>query len=939
MAKFDPTGTKIIYSTYLGGDQRDYLAGIAVDSEGNAYIAGTTGPAYSTASPPSSSGGGNAFVKKLNPTGSALLYTRYIGGDTGANGIAVDSKGNATIAGYSFGPDFPGVHPLPVQPTVKSLYVTNDGGLTWRLLNHGLTATYINSLAIDPTSPSTLYAATSSGLYKSTDAGANWTQLLPSATVGYTVTIDPTRSSTVYVTYTTAGSGPYMFLARSNDGGATWTDLSANFPPSFPAPEPIGAFAIDPAHSNVLWAILIHYTTSAAVMSTDSGNHWQVAYTFPPGLSSDPLAGEKLLIDPKNSSRIYACCVDDPFTPGSGAINRSDDGGKSWIQLPFGIVAPWIDPHNSNTLYGEGYGGLEKSTDAGMTWSVVPLPGGTSSSPSTLQALAVDANGALRVLTTLGYLLNSSDGGVTWTKVNGQSAPEASILAIDPTNPSTIYIGSGVFLGPVRPAEHAFAAKLDDLGTIQWATLLGGSRRDVAQAVALDPAGNAYVTGITTSDDFPTVNPFQAVRGGYTATNAFVSKISADGSSLMYSSFLGGTGMDSANAIAVDAAGNAYVAGKTSGGGFPVVAPPNPQPVNPASASFVAKVNQGGSRLVYSTLLTGSAGYPVADQANTIGVDAQGRATIAGITGDFTLPLINPMQLDAGLGTNFITTISASGSSLDFSTYLGELHTDIESLAIGSNGSLWIAGDSGLARIDFQTPEAQPGVPQVFNVYNAASFHPGDTVAPGEIVTLIGQELAPGAQAAGSGSLPTNMQGVSVSMGGVNAPLFYVSPGQINFQVPVEIPLGSGSLAVQRGTQMSTMQTVSIVPSAPGLFVKNPGVVDTPAIVHASDFSYVAEQNPAYPGEYLAAFCTGLGTTNPAAISGQPATAAAPITAYIYAALDSEAQQVLYAGLAPGFIGLYQINFRLSESETPGLKRVVFEVGSGLTNLGPIWVH
>jgi uncharacterized protein (TIGR03437 family) len=183
------------------------------------------------------------------------------------------------------------------------------------------------------------------------------------------------------------------------------------------------------------------------------------------------------------------------------------------------------------------------------------------------------------------------------------------------------------------------------------------------------------------------------------------------------------------------------------------------------------------------------------------------------------------------------------------------------------------------------------------------------------------------------------MQGVSVLIGGVNAPLFYVSPGQINFQVPVEIPLGSGSLAVQRGTQMSAVRTVSIVASAPGLFVKNPGVVDTPAIVHASDFSYVTEQNPAHPGEYLAAFCTGLGPTNPAAISGQPATAAAPITGYISASLDGFGQPVSYAGLAPGFVGLYQINFRLIDSETPGLKRVEFAVSSGFTNLGPIWVH
>ena len=315
---------------------------------------------------------------------------------------------------------------------------------------------------------------------------------------------------------------------------------------------------------------------------------------------------------------------------------------------------------------------------------------------------------------------------------------------------------------------------------------------------------------------------------------------------------------------------------------------------------------------------------------------------MAGITIDSTFSLVNPLQPTFGLGSNFIALLSASGNSLDFSTYLGDLHNDINihALALDRSGALWMTGISGLLRIDFRTPAVQPGVPQVFAVYNAASYRIGDVVAPGEIVTLIGQELAPAAQTATSGSLPRMMQGVSVSIGGVAAPLFYVSPEQINFQLPVEIPLGSGSLVVNRGTQMSAVRTVGIVASAPGLFAATADVRSTPVVVHANDFSLVTEQNPGHPGEYLAAFCTGLGATTPPATSGEPATAAALINASIFAEFDTGGEiPVSYAGLAPGWVGLYQVNFRISESETPGRKQLLFVIDSNPTNQAPIWVH
>lgn len=941
VAKFDPAGTTLIYSRYLAGPPVDPWASVAADSAGNAYVAFTERwPSFGEPPQP-----GNATVEKLSPDGSTVVYSRSLGGNTAAKAIAVDVNENVIIAGNSTGTSFPSLHPLPIQPSVKSLYVTNDGGATWRALNNGLIATNINSLAVDPKNPSTLFAATSNGLYKSTDSGAHWSQLLPDAAVASSVVIDPRNSSNVNVTYTNASG---TFLARSADSGQTWAKISDNFPPQLGA---IDAVAIDPSDSSKLWAIIITPNRSSTVIqSVDSGDHWQVVYAFPPDdRLTLTLVGMKLLIDPKNSSRLYACCIYTPYAVGTGGVYRSDDGGNTWVQGqigplggPLGILSPWLDPQSSSVLYGDWYYGLQRSIDAGMTWNYVSLPSGIADHGYEPGSFALDATGTLYLLNDFGFMLKSADAGESWTTTKGPWAPLASIVAIDPINSSTIYVASGASsqLGGTPP-QHAFAAKLDASGAIRWATLVGGSGQDSANSVAVDVAGNAYLTGQTNSDDFPAVNAFQTVRGKNTfaTASAFVTKISADGSKLLYSSFLGGNGIDSGNGIAVDAMGNAYIAGGTSFGVFSVVAPLTPQPVNPKAASFLAKVNPTGDKLLYSTLLSGTTS-PTSDEAVAVAVDPRGRAIVVGATADPTIPLVNPIQPTIDGQSNFVTTLSASGNAIDFSTYLGnEQFGRITDLASAPNGSLWIAGANGLARIDFQPPVAQPGIPQVFAVQNAASYIPSSTIAPGEIVTLAGQELAASSQTASSGSLPRAMQGASVLIGGLAAPLFYVSPTQINFEVPVELPLGPAALVVQRGDQQSAVQNLNIVAAQPGLFPATNDVRGTPLVVHAADFSLVTEQNPAHPGEYLAAFFTGLGATIPAAISGEPATGPASLAGGIIAFLGGVGQTVSYAGLAPGWVGLYQVNFVLRADVSPGQNQLFLYVGQYDSNQAQIWVR
>ncbi|MGA2966748.1 MAG: SBBP repeat-containing protein [Terriglobales bacterium] len=165
-----------------------------------------------------------------------------------------------------------------------------------------------------------------------------------------------------------------------------------------------------------------------------------------------------------------------------------------------------------------------------------------------------------------------------------------------------------------------------------YSTYLGGSGTDGGSGIALDSAGNAYVTGSTGSTDFPTMNPLQPTNHstGMYPDNVFVTEINAAGSALVYSTYLGGSGMDFGYGIAVDSADNAYIVGLTQSTDFPTM-----NPLQPANAGveygsrngFVTKLNSTGSALVYSTYLGGSSGE---DFGVGIAVDGVGDAYVVG---------------------------------------------------------------------------------------------------------------------------------------------------------------------------------------------------------------------------------------------------------------------------------------------------------------------
>ena len=250
--------------------------------------------------------------------------------------------------------------------------------------------------------------------------------------------------------------------------------------------------------------------------------------------------------------------------------------------------------------------------------------------------------------------------------------------------PSLHYSGSG----------DAFVAKIKADGTaLVYCGYIGGTQQDIAYGIAVDKNGNAYVAGKTFSDEatFPVkVGPSLVQSGGF---DGFVAKVKADGTGLVYAGFIGGSDDDTANAIAVDAAGNAYVAGFTYSDqlSFPVKVGPDLN-FNGDTDAFVAKVKADGTGLVYAGYIGGAGG----DNATAIAVDALGNAYVTGSTtsDQTTLPVkVGPGLSYHGTSDAFVGKVKSDGSGLVYLGYIGGTGTDGgRGIAVDTAGNAYVTG-------------------------------------------------------------------------------------------------------------------------------------------------------------------------------------------------------------------------------------------------------
>ncbi len=471
---------------------------------------------------------------------------------------------------------------------------------------------------------------------------------------------------------------------------------------------------------------------------------------------------------------------------------------------------------------------------------------------------------------------NPTGSELLYSTYLGGTLPDAAYgLALDGSN--SVYITgrtqSANFptRNPMQAAlkgqQDVFVARFAPDGSLAYSTYLGGEPmetgardEEAGYSIAVDQLQNVYITGFTTTPSFPTVNAIQRNFGG--VEDVFVCKLNSAGSALVYSTFLGGDRAEEARAIAVDALGNAYITGYTFSLNFPTVNAL--QPIYGGNVdAFVAKINATGTELIYSTFLGGSGGENtglVADitPVGGIAVDNLGNAYLTGKTESDNFPVVRAVQPSLrGDNDAFVAKINPAGSELIYSTYLGSTFTGNNGfdergldLAIDRFGSAFVTGQvlkndfltilpvqqnygGGLSDA-FITKISTPDILTIATV-SAASFT-GPSLAPAEIVAAFGFSLASGVEVAQSTPLPTSLLGTSVKVKDKNnnellAPLFFVSPAQVNFQIPPGIVPGKATITITNSMNNSISATVLIEKTAPGLFTANANGLGVPAAV------------------------------------------------------------------------------------------------------------
>lgn len=405
----------------------------------------------------------------------------------------------------------------------------------------------------------------------------------------------------------------------------------------------------------------------------------------------------------------------------AGATNSTNFPGTSGPGTSFDVFVSKLSADGSTLLYSTLLGG--NGDDIGLGIAVNTLGAFVvGNTESTNFPVTTPVLGSVGIQNTFVAKLDLTVGtALQVTRIGGSGTDSGNAIAVD-SNGNT-YIGGqtgSTDFPTVLPIQatlggtfDGFVAELNAAGTaLTYSTYLGGSSGDLVTGIGLDGSNNAYVTGITLSSNFPTTpGAFQTAQKG-SDDNAFVSAIKADGSALIYSTYLGGSAVNDALALAVDSAGEAYITGDTSSTDFPTANPVQSTLAGTTNV-FVSKLTADGTALEFSTYFGGSqttaanvqAATAQADEGTGIALDAFNDVYVTGRTNSTNYPTSGSAFQTALNGNSdaFITELSSSGFTV-YSSYLGGTgdenfiginpSTSIGAVAVDSSSNAYLAGST-----------------------------------------------------------------------------------------------------------------------------------------------------------------------------------------------------------------------------------------------------
>jgi uncharacterized protein (TIGR03437 family) len=534
---------------------------------------------------------------------------------------------------------------------------------------------------------------------------------------------------------------------------------------------------------------------------------------------------------------------------------------------------------------------------------------------------------------------------------------------------------------PTPPASfngYGFVSVLDtNLATLLYSTLLGdpnvspagGATISEAFGIAVDPTGNFYVVGVTSSPSLPTTaGAFQRTLGVANSIPlaGFAAKfgpVTTSGATLTYLTYLEATGVgfgDFPSGVAADGQGNAYVGGYTNSPTFPVTtgAYNTPCPLNGARlcpAAFVTKLNPTGTGLVWSALVE------PADFFSSIQLDAKGNVYVAGHNaGAGSFVPVNPVQTGLNSGGGFVAELDPTGSTLLFSSLIQGGFT-MKGLAVDALESVYVASNTSDTTLPttpgvFQAALKNPGTGNSYDGFIGRfslapsimlnGIVPNDssatTIEAGEWVSIYGLNLA-GVPATWTGNFPTSLGGTSVTIDGKQAYLWYVSPAQINLQVPDDATIGPVTVVVTtpNGTASSTVTLGQFAPSfnlldnkhVAGIILRSNGTGayggGSYDIIGPTGSALGYATVAAKAGDSVELFGVGFGPTSPHVAPGAIFSGSAATTSAVTLRINNVSINPSFAGLSAA--GLYQINFTVPAGLGTGDIALVAAVGGAST--------